>query len=93
MIPARGLLIATAAVASFLIAACLVGAPVLILVVVYLIGPHGAGVLPEWSHLPFLVICAGGVGFVSLKVAFWVQVKLASRDVPSNKSLERTREG
>ena len=60
------------AIAAFLLTAMLLGAVVRFAIVALLIGPHGAGVLPEWSNLPFIVTCAGGVGYVSFKVALWV---------------------
>jgi hypothetical protein len=79
MIQGRAMLVGAAAVAAFLTTAVLLGVPVLIYVVVFLIDPHGAGILPEWSHIPVLALCAGGVGYVSFKVAFWVQMVLATR--------------
>jgi hypothetical protein len=79
MTPAKSLLVGSIAVATFLITASMLGAIVLFVVVVFLIGPHGAGILPEWSHIPVLALCAGGVGYVSFKVAFWMQAKLANR--------------
>jgi hypothetical protein len=79
MIQGKALLVGIAAVASFAVSACLLGAAVLFVVVMYFIGSHGAGLLPEWLHIPFLALCAGGVGYVSFKVAFWVQTTVANR--------------
>jgi len=79
MIHGKSFLVGATALLAFLSTAVLLGAAVLFCVVVYLIGPHGAGVLPEWFHLPVLALCAGGVGYVSFKVSFWVQAKLAKR--------------
>lgn len=62
------MLVGAASVVTFLVAAFLLGAAVVFVVVVFLVGPHGAGVLPEWSQLPVLALCAGGVGYVSFKV-------------------------
>ena len=75
----RELLAGAAAVAAFLITALLLGAAVLFVLVAFVIGPHSGGILPEWFNLPVLVICAGGVGYVSFKVAFWVRATLAKR--------------
>jgi hypothetical protein len=79
MIQGKVLFVGAAAVLAFLITAFLLGTPVLFVVVVFLIGPHGAGILPEWSHIPVLALCAGGVGYISFKVAFWAQMTLANR--------------
>jgi hypothetical protein len=75
----RALLIGATAVAVFLIAAFLLGAGVLFVVVIFLIGPHGVGILPEWSHIPVLALCAGAVVYASFKLAYWAQMSLASR--------------
>jgi hypothetical protein len=72
----RALLVGGAAVATFLITAVVLGTAVLFAVVVFLIGPHGGGILPEWSHLPVLAVCAAGVGYVSFKAAIWTQAAL-----------------
>jgi hypothetical protein len=72
-------LTAAAAVTTFLLSDFLLGSVTLFVAVVFLIGPHGAGILPEWSHIPFLVLCAGGVGYVSFKMALRVQAALSNR--------------
>ena len=66
------------AVVVFLTTAVLLGVPALIYVVAFLIRPHDAGILPEWSHIPVLALCMGGIGYVSFKVAIWVQKTLAN---------------
>jgi len=78
MIQSKALLVGAAAVAAFLLTAVVSGAVILFIVVVFLIGPHGVGILPEWSHMPVLGLCAGAVGYVSLKVAFWARAALNS---------------
>ena len=68
-----------AGVAAFLGTVCVLGTAVLYVVVVFLIGPHGVGLLPEWSHLPVLAFCALAVGYVGFKVAKWTHSILARR--------------
>jgi hypothetical protein len=80
VIPGRKALLAGgAAVAAFLFTAVALGAAVLFAVVVFLIDPHGGGILPEWSHFPVLALCAAGVGYVSFKAAFWTQAALGRK--------------
>lgn len=79
MIQGKSLLPATIAVAVFLVVTAVLGAAVLFVAVTFLIGVHGGGVLPEWSHLPTLAILAVGVGYVSFKAASWTRMTLARR--------------
>lgn len=79
MTQGRELLVGAATIAAFLITALLLGALVLFAVVAFVIGPHGGGILPEWSNLPVLVVCTGGVGYVSFKVAVWMRTALGNR--------------
>jgi hypothetical protein len=55
MAEGKALLAGAAAIAVFLIAAIVLGAGGLFVTVIFLIGVHGGGILPEWSHLPVLV--------------------------------------
>ena len=72
------MLVGAITVVAFLTTAVLLGVPALIYVVAFLIRPHRAGMLPEWSHIPVVAICMGGVGYGSFKVAIWVQKTLAN---------------
>ena len=67
------------AVAVFITVAGLLGAAVLFAAVAFLIGPHGSGILPEWSNPLVLVLLAGGVAYVSYRAAIWTQMTLARR--------------
>jgi hypothetical protein len=73
------LLPAIIAVAVFLVVTAVLGASVLFVTVIFLIGVHGGGVLPEWSHLPTLAILAVGVGYFSFTAARWTHTTLARR--------------
>jgi hypothetical protein len=75
----NALLVGAVAIAVFLVVTVVLGAAVLFAAVVFLIGPHGGGILPEWSHLPVLVVLALGVTYVSFKAARWTQMTLARR--------------
>lgn len=72
-------LIAAAAVAVFILVAIGLGAAALFLAVAFLIGPHGNGILPEWSNPLVLALLAGGVGYVSYKAAAGTRRVLARR--------------
>jgi hypothetical protein len=63
----------------YLAATAVLGAAVLFAAVIFLIGPHGGGILPEWSHLPVLAVLAVGVGYAGYKAARWTQATLARR--------------
>jgi hypothetical protein len=73
----KALLAGAVAIVIFLLVTVVLGAAVLFAAVIFLIGPHGGGILPEWSHLPVLAVLALGVGYVSFKAARWTQVNLA----------------
>ena len=75
----KSYLIAGIAVVVFITVAVGLGAVVLFAAVAFLIGPHGSGILPEWSNPLVLVLLAGGVGYVSYKAAFWTQMTLTRR--------------
>jgi hypothetical protein len=73
----KALLAGAAAIAVFLVAAIVLGAGGLFVTVIFLIGVHGGGILPEWSHLPVLVLLAVGVGYVSFRASRWTHSRLA----------------
>jgi hypothetical protein len=75
----KAYLASVVAVAVFIIVAGVLGAAVLFAAVAFLIGPHGGGVLPEWSNPIVLLLLAGGVGYVSYRAAVWTQMTLARR--------------
>jgi hypothetical protein len=75
----KAYLVSGVAVVVFIAVACVLGAAMLFAAVALLIGPHGSGILPEWSNPLVLVLLAGGVGYVSYKVAIWAQMALARR--------------
>jgi hypothetical protein len=72
-------LVGGVAVAAFITVAGVLGAAVLFAAVAFLIGPHGSGILPEWSNPLVLILLAGGVGYVSYRAAVWTQTTLARR--------------
>jgi hypothetical protein len=78
VIQGKALLGGAVAIAVFLLAAAVLGAVALYVAVIFLIGPHGGGILPEWSHLPVLAALAVGVGYVSFKAARWTHRRLRS---------------
>jgi hypothetical protein len=75
----KAYLVGGVAVAVFIMVAGVLGAAVLFAAVAFLIGPHGSGILPEWSNPLVLVLLAGGVGYVSYRAAIWTQMTLARR--------------
>lgn len=72
-------LVSLLAILTFLCAAAALGAAVLFGLVAFVIGPHGAGMLPEWANLPVLLLAAAGVCFVAFRLAMWTQVFLARK--------------
>jgi hypothetical protein len=78
VIQGKALLVGAVAIAVFIIVAAVLGAAALFAAVIFLIGPHGGGILPEWSHLPVLAVLAAGVGYVSFKAARWTHRRLRS---------------
>jgi hypothetical protein len=79
VIEGKALLVGAVAIAVFLLATAVLGAAVSFAAVIFLIGPHGGGILPEWSHLPVLAVLAIGVGYVSFKTARWTHITLTRR--------------
>jgi hypothetical protein len=79
MTQGKALLVGAVAIAVFLVATVVLGAAVLFAAVILLIGPHGGGILPEWSHLPVLAVLAVGVGYVSFRASRWAHMTLARR--------------
>jgi hypothetical protein len=75
----RAYLMGGVALAVFITVAGVLSVAGLFFAVVFLIGPHGGGILPEWSNPLVLVLLAGGVGYVSYKAAIWAQRTLARR--------------
>jgi hypothetical protein len=75
----KTLLVGAVALAVFLVVAAVLGAAVLFVTVMFLIGIHGGGILPEWSNLPVLAVLAIGVGYVGFRAARWTQLTLARR--------------
>jgi hypothetical protein len=75
----KAYLVGGVAVAVFFTVAGVLGALVLFAAVAFLIGPHGSGILPEWTNPLVLTLLAGGVGYVSYRAAVWTQTTLARR--------------
>lgn len=73
------LLIAGVAILAFLCTAAVLGAVVLFLMVAFVIGPHGSGLVPEWTNPLLLLLSAAGVGYVAYKVALRTQNALTHK--------------
>jgi hypothetical protein len=79
VIRGKAYLVGGVAVAVFITVAGVLGAAVLFAAVAFLIGPHGGGILPEWSNPLVLLLLAGGVGYVGYRAAVWARRTLARR--------------